>query len=176
MIYKESKDFLSDESKEFINKVVLGGNFPFHNQYTNCAPGEFFLSHTVLERIENRSSKKMWNSHYHKNFVKMCEEFCKQQVIKINKYLRMCVNFTFNNGFKKHVSHQDHDFPHEQLIIILNDPQDPHSDTVILSEDKNIKLKISKPQQYKGIYFDNHPHYQVMPRFGYRIALVTTFQ
>jgi len=32
-----------------------------------------------------------------------------------------------------------------------------------------------KPLQYKGICFDSHPHYQIMPRFGYRIALIVTF-
>ena len=175
MFYKESRNFLSEESKDFINKIVLGDNFPFHNQFTNCAPNEFFLSHTVLERTERRDPEKQWNSFYYKHFVKMCDEFFKQNEININKYFRMCVNFTFNNGLKRHVTHEDHNFPHKQLIIVLNDPSDSNAATVILAPDKKMELKRVKPLQYKGICFDSHPHYQIMPRFGYRIALIVTF-
>jgi hypothetical protein len=86
----------------------------------------------------------------------------------------MCINLTFNNGTKKCPIHQDHEYPHKQLIIYLNDA-DIDSKTIILDK-KNKVLKKITPEKYKGVCFENLHHYMIYPKKGERVVLVTTFK
>ena len=45
------------------------------------------------------------------------------------EFLRICLNLTFNNGYKKTGVHKDHDCDHRQILICLNDV-DSKSDTI----------------------------------------------
>ena len=87
------------------------------------------------------------------------------------------VNLTYNNGIKdRSPIHVDHSFPHRQLIVYLNDPQDKEAKTFILDKKKKKVLKEITPKQYRGIFFPSLPHYHIMPKFGERMVFVITFK
>jgi hypothetical protein len=174
IFYKESKNFLSKESKNFIENFVLKDEFPLYkiNTATHHTDDEFF-SHMVLKRPENRSITETINSNYHKETLKILEEFLNSIKIKPSFYLRICYNVTFNNGHEKSNVHLDHDFSHKQAIIYLNEPKDKKSNTVIL-HNKKVYKEIT-PEKYKGICFENTEHYSCFPKFGSRYILVATF-
>ena len=67
----------------------------------------------------------------------------------------------------------DHDFPHKQLIIYLNESD---GETVILDHKDKIWKKI-KPELYKAICFEGPiKHYATTPlKYNRRIICVLTF-
>ena len=176
MFYKESNDFLTDENKKFINEILLSNSFPFYRNFTLTSPEDknIFLCHVLLVRPEERIYKDHINSLYFSETLKIILSFFNKFKIKHKEILRMSINYTYNNGVDKCPVHQDHEYPHKQIIIYLNDA-DSSSKTVIL--DKNDKiLKEIIPQKNKGICFDNKPHYHFYPKKGERIILIATFK
>ena len=183
MMFKQSKNFLSKKSKKFINEVVLApGIFPFYQAYahpykTKENTFKKFFGHIILARSDDTDYNKppVWNSTYHIQFIDIVNEFCEQQKIKIEKFYRMNVNFTYNSGHETTDIHVDHGFPHHQIIIYLDDAADKNAETVILNN-KNKVIKRIKPIQYQGICFKGLPHYLKFPKFGQRVILVATFK
>tara|TARA_R100001244_G_scaffold59207_1_gene49863 strand:+ start:174 stop:713 length:540 start_codon:yes stop_codon:yes gene_type:complete len=179
MFFKQGKNFLSRKSKKFINEIVLAqGSFPFyihhmHHMHPSKKQVRVFMGHVIKERSNN--IKEIWNSPYYREFIDIINEFCEQKKIKIKGFYRICVNLSFNNGYERSEIHEDHDFPHYQIIIFLNKPEDKDAETVILDKKNKIIKKIT-PVQYQGICFDKHLHYIKVPKFGHRVALVATFK
>ena len=181
-MFKQGKNFLSKKSKKFINEIVLApGIFPYYqghvHPYRNKGDGRKLMSHIILARPDDDNYNKppVWNSKYYKEFIDIINEFCEQQKIKIEKFYRMSVNFTYNNGHEATDIHTDHDFPHHQIIIYLDDAADKNAETVILNN-KNKVIKRIKPIQYRGICFKSLPHYLIFPKFGHRVILIATFK
>ena len=177
MYYIEDKDFLSNEQKEYINNTILGNRFPMflNKDDVGNGNGNNWLSHTILERKELRANNKVDNP-YADFFFGMLTSFAKKHNIPDGELLRCCVNFNFSDKLIKSDIHIDHDFPHNQLIIYLNQPQDTRSTTVILDDDNKTVLKEVEPEQFKGVCFENKPHYHYYPRIGYRAVCVYTFK
>lgn len=178
IFYKESKNFLSVDNKKFIEETISSGYFPFYIQNfttvkNNVKDNCLSLVHILLHRPESIDKDKRINSNYYEGFLNIVNSFFKKFKIKPKSILRMSVNFTFNNGFQKCPVHEDHNYPHKQLIIYLNDA-DPSSKTIVLDK-KNKILKKIIPEKYKGVCFNNLPHYQFFPKKGERLVLVTTF-
>ena len=214
--YKENKDFLNKEQRDYINNTILGHHFPF---YLNTAfpntnlqqdvvalhkkgvkskkeikkklklPHGFcldellehatralhtfhFLSHTILQRPEERGDRS-YNSPHADFFINMLENFCEKVGYKYKEIFRISVNLTFNIGLKNSVLHCDHKFSHKQLLVYLNDC-DPTAYTVILDEKNKIVKKI-KPEQFKGVMFGRQPHYLRYPQHKERVIAVYTF-
>ena len=194
-LIKIDDNFLSKKSKKFINEVVLApGIFPYysaraHPYKTKENTYKKFMGHIILSRPDTellelgeidkidptKAKTPAWNSPYHIQFIDMVNEFCEKQKIKIKKFYRMSVNCTYNNGHEATDIHTDHDFPHHQIIIYLNDAEDKNAETVILNN-KNKVIKRIKPIQYQGICFKCLPHYLKFPKFGQRVVLVATFK
>jgi len=194
-MFKQGKNFLSKKSKKFINEVVLApGIFPFYQAYAHpyktkektfkkffghiilARPDSELLEMGVIDKIDRTKEKtSYWNSKYHIQFIDIINEFCEQQKIKIEKFYRMNVNFTYNSGHETTDIHVDHGFPHHQIIIYLDDAADKNAETVILNN-KNKVIKRIKPIQYQGICFKGLPHYLKFPKFGQRVILVATFK
>mgnify|MGYP003628840847 FL=1 len=165
-------NFLSSDSKEFIESYILTRHFPLYMQGESVVDDETpFLNHVVLARPE---MKDFTDKHeYHDTFVKILDEFCNNNDISYNEVLRICVNFTFYNGIRdESPTHVDHDFEHNQLIVYLNEPLDSKSSTVILDENKT---KIA-PKKYRGLSFGKIEHYHYYPKIGGRYVLVFTFK
>jgi hypothetical protein len=175
MFYKESKNFLTKENIDFIENVILGNNFPFYLSKQSTLKDNYKnMFHNLLHRPEGIYPNGRINSIHYDNVFSLVNSFFKKFNIKHKEILRMCINFTYNNGVKKCPIHEDHDFPHKQLIIYLNDA-DPNSKTIILNK-KNKIIKEIKPEKYKGICFETLPHYMFYPKKNERIILVTTFK
>jgi hypothetical protein len=165
-------NFLSDKQKIFIEEILLGNNFPyFVNKNSVSKDGIVFLSHILLRRPESRSNENEVNSVYYESIVEIINSFLNKNKLRADKFLRICLNLTFNNGYKQTEVHKDHDCDHRQILICLNDV-DSKSDTIILDGKKKIKLSHKK---YRGYCFDNKPHYNIIPLKGIRLMLVATF-
>ena len=175
MYFKESNNFLTKENISFIKETILGDNFPYYRSSESTSGDKIsFLYHCLLKRPEERQNKEDINSNYYLNCLELVKSFFKKTKIKHKEILRMSVNFTFNNGVETCPIHQDHKYPHKQLIIYLNNT-DPLSKTIILDKKGKVFKKIT-PQKNKGICFDNKPHYHIYPKKGERIILVATFK
>ena len=175
MYFKESNNFLTKENINFIEKTILGGNFPYY-RLSDSVIGDktVFLVHALLVRLEHRSHKEHINSTFYLDTLSLVHSFFDKFKINYKEILRLCINYTFNVGPEKCPIHQDHEFPHKQLLIYLNEA-DPLSKTVILDK-KNRILKKIVPKKYKGFCFNNLPHYHFYPTKGERIVLVATFR
>lgn len=175
MFYKESKNFLTKENIHFIENVILNHNFPFYLAPRATDDDDHrVMFHNLLNRPEEFKPEERLNSPYYEDIFNLVKSFFNKFNIKNVEILRMCVNLTFNNGAKKCPAHQDHKYPHKQLIIYLNDA-DPNSKTIILDKKGNVSKKIT-PEKYKGVCFENLPHYMIYPKKKERIVLVTTFK
>jgi hypothetical protein len=173
MKIKESKNFLTKESKLNIDTLMADSNFPYYMSSSHTDNLEYpYLSHIILKRPEERNHQD-FNSPYANLFLKLLNEFQEKNKIKVNKLLRIAVNLTFNFGKKQSFTHRDHEFKHKQLIIYLNDC-DKDSKTVILN-DKNQIIKTITPEKFKGIVFDSCLHYMIYPKTGYRVIAIYTF-
>ena len=169
----EDDNFLSNESINYINTILLGeGKIPYYFRYATESDDALILNHTVINRLETRKNNEYYNSTEGEKIVKILYDFCKKNKIKINKILRCGINVTFNNGLEKCAIHNDHDYPHNQLIVYLNDVGDKNSKTVILDNEKKIEIV---PKLYKGVMFDNKPHYHYFPKNKHRVVAVFTF-
>ena len=82
MFYKESNNFLSKESKKFIETVVLGYDFPFYRLPSATSLNDEIYAHTVLKRTEERGGEKVFNSPYTEQTLKNNTGFFRQRKIK----------------------------------------------------------------------------------------------
>ena len=174
MLFEDS-NFLSEDSKDFINDQILTNEFPFYMN-DHAVPGDNVknMMHVVLPRIEDRDKTYRENK-FLNEFVKILNEFCNKNKLRYNEILRIAVNLTYYNGVKDmSPTHCDHEFEHNQLLIYLNDPLDKDSCTVIINE-QGSEIKI-KPEKYKGVCFSRMPHYASFPKIGERYVLVFTFR
>jgi len=178
MFILEDENFLKQEHKDFIENVVLSSNFPFYiQQYTTKENDEpsGVLVHTIAKRLEDRSQDEWLNSEHGHIFIDMAETFLKKNNISYKTLFRAAINFTYNTGTERCSTHLDHDYPHKQLLIYLNDVKDLNSKTVILDNDEKSVLKEIYPKKYKGVCFDAKPHFHYFPKVGSRIVFVITF-
>lgn len=173
---KEFKNIISNKNISILLKEINDQKFPFYLvQYKKLQPRSPFLYHVVLKRPEHKKPHDtMWNSAYGDLFLQIFKDFCKKAKIYNTEIYRACLNLTFWTGEKQCGIHQDHNYPHRQLIIYLNNA-DPKSKTIIVN-DKNKIIKEIIPKKNKGVMFDNVPHYHIYPTFGYRLALIYTFK
>ena len=170
MFYKESNKFLSNEQKQYLNLFCSKqSSIPFY--WKPDAAQENDNGHHFIHHIINKDTGYHSNPNQ-KYFENILNNFAKEQKFKIKEIFRCAINYTFYNGKIDRVpTHIDHNYKHKQLLIYLNDAT---GDTVIL--DKNNKpLKIIKPELFKGVAFDNFPHYHYFPINGIRKVLVYTF-
>ena len=170
MFYIEDKNFVSKEQKEALNGILTGGNCPFYLTLEASVPNDGGIN--FVHHVIHRDSPEKVNSILHPLFVSILDNFCKNNNLEYSKIHRCAINITINNGnIPKCPTHTDHIFPHNQLLIYLNNSE---GDTVILDKN-NIVLKISEPELYKGIAFESTPHYHYFPIKGIRIVAIITF-
>ena len=101
------------------------------------------------------------------------KSFVLKNNIEVKEVLRCAINLTFNTMEEKCPTHDDHDYPHKQFLMYLNDCFDKNAKTVILKN--NEKLEIV-PEKFKAICFDSAPHYMIYPKKDIRVVLVVTFR
>jgi hypothetical protein len=168
MIFIEDKFLFDEKEKEYIDELIINNYFPYYYQSTAVDDDHYpFLCHTLkfTDKDANHSSQT-------EKFIEILDKFCKKHEIYYDTVYRVAINLTFNNGYKHSKIHCDHKFEHKQLIIYLNEPKDKESQTIIVDNNKEIKVV---PEKYKAICFGRVPHYHYTPRFGERVVAVFTF-
>ena len=173
-VLKVDKNFLNKKQIKYIEDHILSNDFPFfvENRSVVGRKNKPFLKHTVLRRPEEREKGEGFRSYIGDFCLSILESFCKKNNIKVNQVLRICINLTYNNGFERCDIHQDHEYDHSQLLVYINEC-DKKSYTVIKDGKKEIKVR---PEKYKGVCFDNRPHYLYFPKKGLRAVMVFTFK
>jgi|TARA_X000001388_G_scaffold57091_1_gene42320 hypothetical protein len=167
-------NFLTQKNKEYIDQVILGDNFPYYLQLAITSKDkkeQTVLGHCVLRRKEERSTGEYWNSEHHPYFIDMFNNFTEKHNIEYNEILRCSVYLTFKSTQESCDVHNDHHFPHKQLIIYCNDC-DIHAVTTLLGDE----TEIISPKKYRGVCFDGVPHFLTYPKQDYRIVIVYTFK
>ena len=171
-MYKQFKNIITQKNLNTLWNEINNKRLPFYLTTWHGAP---FVYHQIIKRPEvKKKGDPAWNTPYASLFLDIFETFCRKAKIKKTQIYRAALNITFPTGPKKCAIHSDHDFPHRQLLIYLNDA-DPNSKTVILNDKKKIIKKI-KPQKNTGVMFGPYPHYHILPKSLYRAVLVYTFK
>ena len=120
--------------------------------------------HFLNEPLDREGKR---NKHY-PFFKKILKSILSKHNLKLKTIHRMAINITFNNGFVKEVPlHEDHDFPHKQCLLYLNDST---GTTDIPFYNKSIT-----PQTNKAILFESKDHKHFFPDLGVRVVCVFTF-
>ena len=134
MIFIEDKDFLNEDEKKYIENTFISDQFPLYQLFGDVfADGKSntMLQHHIVERDTNN-----YTSQYYPFIHNLVSKFTQKHNLPYNKILRSAVNLTFKDKLNKCDPHIDHNQPHNQLIIYINEPLDKFANTVILSEDK----------------------------------------
>ena len=176
---KKYKNILSEGEKKFLKKQVLNNfHFPFYLG-KSCIVGKNdyfpFLSHKILlspEDVKKGDNRK--NSPLHHYCTNLFNTLSKRFKFEYKQLLRICINFTFNNGVKACGIHLDHPYFHKQLLIYLH-ADDKNSFTLFYDKDEKKVIKKIRPEPNTGVISHSHPHRQLTPQKGYRIVLVYTF-
>ena len=171
----EDKNFLTTDQIDFIDTFILGDNFPYYlnlNSVTN--DGNKYLCHSVVKRPEEREdSEPFYNSNYHEPILNIFRNFVVKNNIEVQEVLRCSVNLTFNTMEDQCPVHNDHEYPHKQFLMYLNDCFDKDAKTIILKNNEKYEIV---PEKFKGICFDSSPHYMIYPKKDIRVVLVVTFR
>lgn len=166
--------YITKEDQALIKREVFNNFFPWFTQTTTWTRqgneiNDSLLTHVLLRRPEERNKNEYYCSPIAQSIEKIIHRHTKHKEI-----LRMCFNFTYDNGCKKTGIHKDHKFAYKQFILYLTD-NFKKGETVILNENKKIIKKI-KPQKYKFVTFGNNYHYNYFPVNGRRIVLIATYR
>ena len=170
----EDKNFLDKEQIDYINNFILGSRFPWYlKNYSVKDDNNKFFVHTVIPRPEERDETPTYNSPYYKEILGLLKSFVTKHNIEVKEVLRCCVNLTINTLKNQCDIHDDHDYPHKQFLMYLNDCVDKEANTIIYGKEKKY---IISPEKFKAICFDSCPHYMIYPKKDIRVVLVITFR
>jgi hypothetical protein len=178
MFYIEDHDFLSQDSKKFIDNIILGREFPYFYQPSAGFDDDHnpFFCHILIKRPEERADGEKFNSQYGEKAGQLLVEFCIKNNIEVVEILRAAVNIVYNSPDDECPIHTDHDFDHKQLLIYINEPFDKKSNLKIYDWDGKTVEKETSPEKFKGVCFDRRPHTIVYPKKGDRAVMVFTFR
>ena len=125
-----------------------------------------FMSHNILIRPEHIGYPTKASPYF--NMVCFAlKEILEFNDIKIKGLYRINANLTFPTApLLPSIPHVDHDFPHENILIYLNDTG---GDTVVDGEHYS-------PHEDDVITFGGEKHYMYPPEKGGRIVIVATYE
>jgi hypothetical protein len=166
---------LNAQECEFIEMQVLGNYFPWYwvgGQTVIVPPPPVplgqnspYFSHTLLRRPEDRTGSSSDHSKYLEPFIEIFHRWTLENDISYSKILRanLNLNIVSLDGFT--VPHVDHDYPHFNFIMYLDDS--PDADTVIFSNDFSQYTSYSAVK-YTAITFNAQWHAHKYPKPGTR--------
>ena len=125
-----------------------------------------FMSHNILIRPEHIGYPTKASPYF--NMVCFAlKEIHEFNDVKIKGLYRINANLTFPTApLLPSIPHVDHDFPHENVLIYLNDTG---GDTVVDGEHYS-------PHEDDVITFGGEKHYMYPPEKGGRIVIVATYE
>lgn len=193
IVYKPVRLYPREE--KFIEEIILGTYFPWfyiENQtfdnnllsmpdairsvikYTNSP----YLSHMLLSRaltdnVSHLDRSASDFSKYYEFFMEIFHRFMVDNKKTYSKIFRANLNLSWFNGNLHTEPHYDHDWPHKNFIMYLNDCD--NGQTIIWPEDFSASYMISC-KKYHAVTFDSQWHGHRFPALGQkRIVFVVTY-
>jgi hypothetical protein len=179
----KSSVILSDHHKDFIETMVLNDSFPwFKAPYQTENPvdprvaarvvNSPFFSHVLMRRSETQGQEGHTNSQYYRHFKDIFTGWCEMNNVTVNTIYRACVNLVYPAPGEFSVPHQDHDWPHKNWIMYLNDSR---AHTVLFNDEYQI-IQWIKPEKFECCMFDGVIHAHEFPKgMEQRMVVVFTF-
>lgn len=166
-------------TEEYLNlkKIIFSDEFPWcvsSNTYGNHKK-DYFI-HVVLKRPEYdpeyESYPQLVVSNYLNLVHKILYQIFKHNNLEVNFILRIGINLNINYGGGLACDpHVDHNFPHKNLLIYLNQSSGP---TVVINSGNKTE-EYFHPQEDVIIAFEGE-HYHYQPNVGEkRVVLVATY-
>lgn len=193
IIYKPVR--LYPQEEKFIENTVMGSYFPWFyvgNQTFDNAVLEVpdyikpyvnyinspYLSHILLARAnsENISNKERPSkdfSSYYEFFIEIFHRFMQDNKKKYSKIFRANLNLSWYNGNEHTEPHFDHEWPHNNFIMYLNDCT--FGQTIIWPKDF-LTSYIIPCKKYYAVDFNSQWHSHRFPSIGERrLVFVVTY-
>ena len=180
----EIENFLTDKELSFIDSEILSHVVPWHYSKHSTSEKFPFFEHIIIPRPEakvmeggeeDESDRLTIFSPLHDFFTDIQKRFCEVCDIKMNRIYRQCVNLTFPCDETEYGDpHVDHEFPHSNFILYLNDGYEM-GETLFFNQNGEI-IKEIVPKKGKVVCFDGTILHSLrwIPR-GRRIIFVSTF-
>jgi len=194
----EIDNFVDNKYDNLINHLLDDTDFCWYHGYSTLKRFSFF-SHTLLRRVDGVPAlpeNERIRSDFFKNFKELFLDGCDKNKINVKDIFRMNLNLTMHRPEPYCDFHVDHNFPHINSIIYLNDFNEGNTfiynevysqilkkigNTTELPYEKykdffSIKEKF-KPKKNKAVFFNgNYFHNNSFCKPGeLRLVLVTTF-
>lgn len=161
----------TEEQNELIDKL-LSNYFPlYYGETTKNYEG---FCHSFLIRNENyNDSEGVVNSNYWEPIHKLFKEICAKHGIEHKVIYRACLNVTTYDKNKMGDLHVDHNFPHKNFVLYLNNFSDG---STYIQDDETKEIIEAKAEKFKFVIFGGHMHAQGFCGSGERrVVLVVTF-
>ena len=171
-LYLETQFVPNQEELNLLEFVIGANNFPWYYQRSTSIKYMFF-GHTLMTRNDELPHNQGHiNSNYYEPFANIFLKICKENNIEVNTILRGSINATGYFPDKHGDIHCDHEVPHKNFILYLNDCV--NAPTYIFNK-KNQLIKTTTPCKYKAVFFCG-PHAQgFCAPYEHRFVLVFTF-
>ena len=156
-----------------LKETIMAPHFPwnFYGTTTDNEDDLSLMSHPFLARPgqENPYTKTLSQHMPHAAFV--CQQILGMNGIEIHMFYRIAVNLVFDTEGVS-VRHTDHPYPHENLIVYLNEFDKGR--TLVYDGDDN-EYSVD-PEEDKAVIFNGScEHCHEASSNGRRIALIATF-
>lgn len=113
------------------------------------------MGHTLMKR--NGQDEGIPNSDFYPFARRLVEDLLKRNGVTVRKIYRMAINLTFSDPSKFGDPHVDHEFPHNNLLIYINDFDDGY--TYMVDKENNVLDKV-KGKKDTFVIFDGCRHAQ----------------
>jgi len=154
-MFVENMCKLNEQQLKFI-ELVESSNFPWFYQKSTSDKYKAY-SHTLMNRdVNSMPIPGMINSHHFDICKSIFDDFCAENNIVYSHVLRGAINASSHFSDAHGDIHTDHNFPHKNFIVYLNEFD---RGGTYFYEDNGINLiKVSQPKKFKGIVWDGGKH------------------
>jgi hypothetical protein len=171
--FLEASCDLTDDQKELIRHAITpGGNFLW--LFREATIKFNYFAHILMDRSENPLVNGQISSPFFEPFNQIFQNFCKKHNIPVKTILRSSINNNYYYPDKFGDIHVDHNFPHYNFLLYMNDFTD--GPTFLFNEDGTNMIREIKAEKYKAVIFPGVPHAAGFCAPGEnRIVMITTF-
>ena len=162
---------LTPEYQQF-KRAIKRDNFIWGHtgaDYTDGSNPAYF-SHPFILRPDDGSHYPRSICDHTKDVKRIVEHILAHNRIELQLIYRMNLNMTYaQDGNQQTPIHVDHEFKHQNLLIYLSTHKEGDGGQLIVEDEEYY------PTEDDVVMFDGLPHSTILPKKGFRTALVTTF-
>lgn len=166
-----------DLKQDLFFDFVFSNTFPWYWDGTVYHPENKHtaLTHCTRRRAPNNAEEQgIKNSNYCDYVEGIFKQVCAQVDVYPKTIYRSSFNLTTYAPEKYSIPHVDHQFPHNNFILYLN--EFTGAPTYVFDDDGKTLIYESKPEKNKAIIFPGNLHAQgFCAQYERRIILVVTF-